>query len=388
MPGWHALTKRYEDQGRLKVVGIIQEQHSDRAQLFMQWKKMGWPLLVDSLNLLGVTGAPITLFLDEAGVIKAINPRREALVEFLGTVPVERTDSRWSAPSRAEMLGSSVSDELTSAERQFLWGGLDGLARAISSYRKVLLTDSSHAKAQFRLGVVYRRRYDSERRETNDFGLAVEHWGKALDLNPNQYIWRRRIQQYGPRLSKPYSFYDWVHKARTELSQQGIRPISLTVEPGGAEFAHPSARFEVGEASLENPDPEGRIFRDSEGLVKIESVAVPSRLRAGEAVRIHIRMAPDEERKVHWNNEVEALKLWTDGVSDWPLQAKFHQHSAPEQPVSVESRKIEFEMHVPQGTVAGVYSLRGFVLYYICEDVAGQCLFRRQDFDLPVHIVD
>ena len=26
------------------MVGIIQEQHPDRARLFMQWKEMGWPI--------------------------------------------------------------------------------------------------------------------------------------------------------------------------------------------------------------------------------------------------------------------------------------------------------------------------------------------------------
>jgi len=36
------------------MVGIIEEQHPDRAQLFMQWKQMGWPVMVDSLNLLNV----------------------------------------------------------------------------------------------------------------------------------------------------------------------------------------------------------------------------------------------------------------------------------------------------------------------------------------------
>jgi len=34
------------------MVGILEEQNPDRARLFMQWKQMGWPLLVDSYNLL------------------------------------------------------------------------------------------------------------------------------------------------------------------------------------------------------------------------------------------------------------------------------------------------------------------------------------------------
>ncbi len=388
MPGWHALTKHYEEQGQLKVVGVIQEQHSDRARLFMQWKEMGWPLLVDSLNLLGVSGAPITLFLDEAGVIKAINPKRGALSEFLGADPVGGAAPIWSGASRTALLAPVINDELATADQQFLWGGLDGVTRAISGYQKVLLENPNHAEAQFRLGVAYRRRFDGERREANDFSLAVTHWGNALELNPNQYIWRRRIQQYGPRLSKPYSFYDWVHTARLDLREQGVEPIRLSVEPGGAEFAHPSAGFEVRDVSVENPDPQGRIFRDSENLIQIDSVAVPSRLRAGEAVRIHLRMTPDEKKKVHWNNEVEDLKLWTEGVADWQIQSRFHRYSVPEQAVTVEARTVEFELQAPEGTPPGIFTLRGYALYYICEDVGGQCLYRRQDFEVPIDVVN
>jgi hypothetical protein len=35
---------------------------------------MDWPLMVDPLNLLGVTAVPIVLFIDEYGIIRAVNP--------------------------------------------------------------------------------------------------------------------------------------------------------------------------------------------------------------------------------------------------------------------------------------------------------------------------
>ncbi len=43
------------------MVGIVQEQHPARTRLFMQWQGMDWPVMVDSLNLLGVKVVPITL---------------------------------------------------------------------------------------------------------------------------------------------------------------------------------------------------------------------------------------------------------------------------------------------------------------------------------------
>ena len=45
----------------------------------MQWKRMDWPIMVDSLGLLGVTVVPITIAIDEYGVIRRIGiPMREA----------------------------------------------------------------------------------------------------------------------------------------------------------------------------------------------------------------------------------------------------------------------------------------------------------------------
>ena len=67
VPGWHDATKQLQAQGRVQMAGIIEEQHPDRAQLFMQWKQMGWPVMVDSLNLLNVPYVPITLEIDERG---------------------------------------------------------------------------------------------------------------------------------------------------------------------------------------------------------------------------------------------------------------------------------------------------------------------------------
>jgi hypothetical protein len=386
VPGWHVLTQPYAERGLLNVVGIIQEQHPERARLFMQWKEMGWPLLVDSLNLLGVSGAPITLFLDEAGVIQSVNPRRSDLASFIEQKPASWDSEAWLPPSSDALLTDNKEGERTGLDRQFLWGGEKGLSAAILGYQKVLAETPQDAKAHFRLGVSYRSRYDSAGREEADFQLAVKHWGNALDLNPNQYIWRRRIQQYGPRLSKPYSFYDWIHEARREVLARGDQPVSLGVEPGGAEFAHPEAKFGTEALDVKNPDGEGRIHRDGAQLVGMEVVAVPDSVKPGDAVRIHVVLRPDENRKVHWNNEVEDLILWVDGEEDWQVEKNLHRYQVPEQPVTAESRRLEFEVKTSDQGSSGNRQIHGYVLYYVCEDVNGQCLYRRQDFSVPISI--
>ena len=120
MPGWHDQTKELVAKGELQVVGLIQEQHPDRARLFMQWKNMGWPLLVDSLNLLGVSAVPITLFLDEAGVIRAVNPRHKDLSAFLEQEPVEWRDETWTPPSVPQLLIKANEPPIEWASQRFL----------------------------------------------------------------------------------------------------------------------------------------------------------------------------------------------------------------------------------------------------------------------------
>ena len=341
---------------------------------------MSWPLLVDSLNLLGVRGAPITLFLDESRMIQAVNPRREALDEFLRRPPLAEAIQVEPSLPRAALLAETGLSIMETANRQFLWGDVAGVTAAIQKYQEILNVEPRKGRTAFRLGVAFRRRYDSPARRPEDFAKAVASWGAALALDPNQYIWRRRIQQYGPRLAKPYSFYDWVNMARSDIGARGDLPVTLDVEPGGAEFAYPDSDFQIESDLGENPDPEGRIYRDQNGLVAIEALVVPG--TTGDVARVHVVLRPDENRQVHWNNEVEDMVLWVDADEGIEVDQARHVYEVPENPVSVEERRVEFEVRVSGESAKGTGEIKGYALYYICEDVNGQCLYRRQDFSL------
>ncbi|MEM9405248.1 MAG: hypothetical protein AAGA81_04345, partial [Acidobacteriota bacterium] len=67
MPGWHEATKELQDAGRVQMLGVIQEQNPDRCRLFMQWKQMDWPILVDTFDQLEVSVVPLTYAIDEHG---------------------------------------------------------------------------------------------------------------------------------------------------------------------------------------------------------------------------------------------------------------------------------------------------------------------------------
>lgn len=371
------------------MAGIIPEQHPDRTRLFMQWKQMDWPILIDPLNLLGVTAVPITLLIDEHGIIRYIRPGDDELQELL-----ERTYERPAqAPAVAETpdlenLEKRARDGSPDALRRYanalvLWGDDASLARAIEAYESVLEAEPGRGADHFRLGVAYRKRYDSNARRDGDFAKAVEHWGRALDIDPNQYIWRRRIQQYGPRLTKPYPFYDWVHRAREEIAERGELPLPLPVEPGGAEFAHPMDTFHPSGGRGREPDPRGRIHRDEEGLIRVETTIVPSVVSSGQSARIHVSFRPNPEVKAHWNNEVDELVFWIDPPKAWQVDRRYLTAPLPPEPVSREVRKLELEVKTPDG-FTGSATIRAYALYYVCEDVDGTCLYRRQD--IPVRV--
>lgn len=376
MPGWHEKTKSLQEDGELQLVGIIEEQHPDRTRLFMQWKEMEWPILIDSLNLLDVSAVPLTYLIDESGIVRYERPSEDELKTFLAT------DYPRSSPGiRSEVLNPREG----SPEHLLLWGGEGDLDPAIAELEERVGESPESSRAHFRLGVAYRKRYDSDRREGEDFQRAVEHWVRALDLDPNQYIFRRRIQQYGPRLDKPYPFYDWVPEARAAIEARGEAPVRLRVEPRGAEFARPVETFTSESSGRESPDPEGRIYRDEAPLIRAEVVTVPTQIAPGESARVHVVMRPDLSLKAHWNNEVDDLEFWIDPPEGWEVDRRYHTVAIPREPVSQEPRHIELELQSPS-EFHGTETIPAYALYYVCEDVDGTCLYRRQDLPIEVTV--
>ena len=124
-------------------MGIIQEQHPDRCRLFMQWKQMDWPILVDALNLYGVSAVPITYAIDEAGVVRAVNPKPAELEAFLASPAREPgPPPRVSRPDLAKLKpaegAASAVEWGAYADALFLWGGDGRLGEAIDASERAL----------------------------------------------------------------------------------------------------------------------------------------------------------------------------------------------------------------------------------------------------------
>jgi len=391
VPGWHEKTKDLVADGKLVLLGITQEQHAERCRLFAQWKGFQWPILHDPVNVMRSKAVPLTVAIDELGVVRSTRPTEKWVRETF-----VKTDYEGSEPTdKAKLPSVEELQEIAEAEDSAgAWRALGDAASiwkpgdtdlAVNAYNSALQRDQESPVTHFRLGVAYRNRHESIHRQQSDFNRAVSHWTAALTMDPNQYIWRRRIQQYGPRLAKPYPFYDWVDKAEAEIVARGDTPIALEVPLSGAEIAKPAKSFDASVRQV-SPDPRNLITRDKGRSVAINRVFVPSRVQAGDSVRLHLEFSL-ASKDVLWNNEGEPLRVWIEGTRSWkPQQQLTVYQGVPGAAESSETRLVEIEL---QSTAeAKSESIRGFAVFNICEKSTGTCLMRRADFSAHVNVVE
>ena len=264
------------------------------------------------------------------------------------------------------------------------------------AYEKAVKLDPSDGRSQFRLGVALRRRYESRGRRADDGQAAVDRWGRALAINPNQYIWRRRIQQYGPRLDKPYNFYYWVEQARKDIAARGETPVKLAVEPLGSELAAPAKRkrraigdaAETGHAAQAKAcgSDSGRVQRDTQHLIGVETMVTPARVRAGQVIRARVNFRVNDRSRPFWNNEAENLAMCVDVPAGAMLGESALTYPNPEAPETQELRTLEFEVALGPSLDPGELNIPAYALYYVCENRGGKCRYLRNDFTLSVTV--
>ncbi|HUT33654.1 MAG TPA: hypothetical protein VNE39_09255 [Planctomycetota bacterium] len=391
MPVWHAATREWVKSGRLVLLGVVQEQHADRARLFAQWQQLDWPILHDPINILRLQAVPIPVAIDEHGIVRAVRPDLKTFeADFLNkTFPDDGGEAAPLTPKASDIaaLREQAKANPTAGWRALgdalaLWGGPGRLDEAIVCYQRAAQVAPADGDAFFRLGVCRRLRYETASRRPGDFQAAVDGWSRALATNPNQYIWRRRIQQYGPRLDKPYAFYDWVAEAAKAIAARGDTPIALAEPPYGSEIAFPLKDLPQPEA-LEPPDPEGKVRRDDQRLIEAEVAVVPASVAPGQSVRVHITFRPSRDAKAHWNNETEPLRLWVDVPAGWRVSDRLLVAPQPRAAETGEVRRLDFEVQAPPGA-AEPARFRLYALYNVYETQGGQCLFLRQDISVEI----
>ena len=320
MPGWY---RQFKDQEGVQIVGLIQEQHPERCQLFMQWQQMDFPILVDTMNRIGVHAVPLMWAIDEHGVVRKTRPAEKWVSE-------EFIAADYDAPAENGLV-----EEQSEGVVAFLAGDW---SEAVSAFATEIEADAGNAEAWFRLGCSYRARHDSPGQEPGDFQDAITAWTKALELKPANYIFRRRVQQYGPRLMKPYPFYTWVEQALNEVAARGESVPTLRVALEGSEIALPAQRGakEASAVSESEPDADAAIPRDGKGLIALRTVVAPAPVSIGQNARVYLRFSPDADQEVTWDNEAGVLQVWVKDGEGYVLTQHLLASEVPAQSSSSE----------------------------------------------------
>lgn len=395
MPVWNAKTKDLVKQGKLVILAIAQEHHPERPRLFAQWHNIDWIILHDPINVMQVPAVPIEIAIDEKGIVRSTKIKPETIEKDFLDKTYDFDDMPLPTPikpsipdldalrKQAESSGSSI-DWRKLGDALVFWAP-DKIDRAIEAYKKTIEINPEDPDAHFRLGVCCRMRYESSAPQPGDFKTAVDYWTKARALNPNQYIWRRRLEQYGPRSTKPYPFYNWTQTAAEEIKSRGDSPIELKILPTGSELAAPARDFEIDTTDIKEPDPDSRIFRDKKSLIRSEVTIIPPVIEPGKTARIHITLRPDKKQKAHWNNQAPPLKIWIDPPEGFKTNAHLLAAPQPAEPESAEPRTLEFELLAPP-QAKGTISFNAYALYYVCEDKGGVCYYLRNDIPITLQI--
>jgi hypothetical protein len=360
--------------------------------LYLQWKQFHFPVLVDALNALPYRVMPVPMGIDQNGIVRKPHMELSDLESFLDTSYPDRNipdtyniADPWDVASLREKARRSGDPEdwRKLGDVLFYRNDPQHLKESVNAYRRAIELGPEDGSLHFRLGVVLRRMYERGISREGTAQKAVKHWERALQINPKQYIWRRWLQQYGPRSDQPYNFYSWIDKARTQIRQRGEEPISLEVEPPRANVASQKDNVGIEEAdAIPDPDPEGDIMRDRAPLVEVSPLATPVRVRPGSEVRVRVTCALRSKRTPYWNNEATPLTLSVDLPDGVTLVEGRFRYPNERQPETRGDRLLEFTISISDTIGEGKVKIPGYVLYNVCEKKTGICRYLRQDLSV------
>ncbi|MEM6674313.1 MAG: hypothetical protein AAF726_15820 [Planctomycetota bacterium] len=411
MPVWYEKLKPFVEEGALDIVGIVQEQHPDRAVLYAQWRGFDFPILWDPFGATGLEVVPVLTGIDEHGVVRVARPGLDRFVdEFVAAFLQESFE----APEGEEPVPGFELTRAMASEREEPVGSADrAIARLLLGRSGAptigadvaaleALADVGRPVDRFRAGVARRLRYDGPAASAEDFQRAVDHWRSALLARPDQYIWRRRIQQWGPRLDKPYAFYDWVESARAEVEARGEVPVEVLVPLSGSEVAGASQAIPIGEEDDREPDPTGGVARDAGAHAQLETAVARHTAAAGPRIRVpsgsarvHVTLRPRGPSK--WAVDADPAQLWLELPDGWTAERRLIEFPAPREGREQRPLRVDFGVSSPLVDLGppdpdappppSEATLGGYVVYSIClED--GTCVFRRQDVEIVVPLMD
>lgn len=285
------MTKELVANGELAVVAIATEQHRERTSLWADWQGIEWPILWDPFNLTGSFAVPNAILVDAGGTVVTTRIRPDGLAVALEELePFTAIDTREIPPPQLAQLDRLAKDDLDrpllEAVSRCLWSGAAPTEADLRTLRARASGDERRGDHVFWSGVAERLAYDAAGGRGPGFARAVAAWHDAHALVPSQYIWRRRIQQYGPRLDQPYDFYAWMPEALETMAQ--TRPsiasnlsLHLTPTEMALEARPPAVRAET-------PDGTALMTTWDDPTLGLDIVVVRGTTAEADTVCLHV----------------------------------------------------------------------------------------------------
>lgn len=392
VPKWYETLKPHVDEGKLVIVGIVEEQHPDRARLFAQWKGITGPLLQDPVNYVHVSELPVVVAVDENGIVRArdcdletvekkfIKRKYSGKPAFIPPNTEEPPNTRVTRRLADEARGASACVE--HGEALLLAGEPAQVEEAIKVYAQALEYDKENARAEFGLGTAYLMQFEGEKRQAGDFQRAIDAWTRAVSLAPGNHVFRARLQQYGPKVAKQPAPYGWIEAARKDIRTRGDVPIALAVEPNGAETGRKMSPSDDDKRPA--GDPKGKVARDKKGLISIEETVVRSTEKSHDRIHeIHLIFRPSVESGGQWGGESEALRVWVKGSKSVKVSPEVLEWSKTKEAANSDVRTLNFTA-TREGKSRKPVTIKGYALCHVREGQEGKSQFLRQDFQIKI----
>jgi len=133
------------------------------------------------------------------------------------------------------------------------------------------------------------------------------------------------------------------------------------------------------------PDPEGRIPRDAEDRIAIESAVAFDTSGQSRVASLHLALRPNAELDVHFDDEAGPVVVWLGSPAlpgGLELDARRLELRPAASGRASDVRRLAADLRLPEGSRAG--TLRGYALFFACAGVDGERRHLRRDFEVEI----
>jgi PAS domain-containing protein len=108
-------------------------------------------------------------------------------------------------------------------------------------------------------------------------------------------------------------------------------------------------------------------------------------LDAGEAVRVHLTLRPNDARKACWSDEDKTLRVWVSLPPGWRAQPPLFIAAPTDRPDRAQPQHVECDIGTPTDA-NGTSRLLACALYEVCHGEDGTSRLLRQDIPIMITV--